>query len=81
MKLADIKEGMKLKAVGDYGDCIRPGDEFVVYKHPELNGLHISCRGAGGEQPPGSCHHDLDSTVTDDGDLPELELNVVGAGQ
>jgi len=73
MKLADIKESMKLKAIGDYGGCILTGDEFVVYKHPEMGDLRISCRGPGGEQPPGSCHHDLVSTATDDGDLPELE--------
>lgn len=70
MKFADIKPGMKLKAVGNYADCIKTGDEFVAYEAHDA--LKIACRGSGGSKP-GKCHHDLKSTVWKRGEIPELE--------
>ncbi len=70
MRLNEITEGMKLRAVGDYADCIKVGDEFVAYRaHDALN---ISCRGDGGVSP-GRCHHALDECFADaNGEIPEL---------
>lgn len=80
MKYADLKPGMKIRAVGDWADCWKVGDEFVVAEDGSL--LHrflcflglrrrdffIRCH----DHENGS-HHGLDGTSTDDGDLPEFE--------
>ncbi len=71
MRLADIRPGMKLVAVGAYADCINEGDRFVAYEaHGALN---IACRGGGGASP-GRCHHELKTTADESGDIPELEI-------
>lgn len=72
VRLEDIKAGMKLKAVGNYADCIKAGDEFTVY---DLSGSpHIRCRGPDGMLGPGGCHHGLASAADDAGEIPELDL-------
>lgn len=65
MKLSDIKDGMKLKGVGDYADgCIKVGGLYVA--QTDANGrLEIIC-GCG-------TSHELESTADDDGNIPELE--------
>lgn len=67
MKLDDIKEGMTLKAVGDYGDLDKPcfvaGNTYVVEGKEGL--LVVQC-GYGGD-------HVLDGMEDDNGNIPELE--------
>lgn len=67
LKAADLEEGMKLVAVGDYADCIKKGDRFTVARAPDGE-LCIACRKAN--------WHTFDdgNFVTDDGTIPELEL-------
>lgn len=62
MKFIDMKPGMKLHCVDDYADCIHKGLDYVVVTNTE-GGLYITCdMGA----------HDLESTATDSGELPEF---------
>jgi hypothetical protein len=65
MKLSDIKDGMKLKGVGDYADgCIKVGGLYVAQTGTD-GVLEIIC-GCG-------VTHKLDSTADEAGEIPELE--------
>lgn len=64
MNRRDIKPGMKLKAVGDYADCIKKGDTFVVVSL-HRGDLSIACRAGG---------HIIGPDFADaHGEIPELE--------
>ena len=49
MKHADLKEGMRIKAQGDWSDCWKAGEEFVVQRDPgdDSHGpmLYVTCHG------------------------------------
>lgn len=62
MKLADIKAGMLLKAVGSYADCIVEGDFYAA--NEDKGELFICCREG---------RHALKSTTNRAGEIPELE--------
>ncbi len=66
MKLADIKPGMKLTAVGSYANCIHKGRTYEVSARPPKGELYITCSNGS---------HLLDEEmVHENGDIPELEL-------
>lgn len=58
MKLSEIRPGSTLICIADYGDCIHEGREYVV-----SDNLSIECDVG---------EHDLESSVTEEGDLPEF---------
>lgn len=68
MRYSDLKPGMKIRAVADWCDCWKAGDEFEV-RAADDGEMAIRCHDGdfGGQ-------HGLLSTATDDGDLPEFEL-------
>ncbi|MHB1086117.1 MAG: hypothetical protein ACYCZ0_00010 [Minisyncoccota bacterium] len=40
MKLSDIKVGMKIRAVADWADCWKTGDEFVTFEESGVPAIH-----------------------------------------
>lgn len=80
MKYSDLKAGMKIRAVGDWSDCWKVGDEFEVaeaggwwYRLLCFLGLRRRDYFIGCHDHENGGHHGLDGTATDDGDLPEFE--------
>lgn len=67
MRLNTIKQGMRLKAVGDYADCIHTGEEFLVESN-HRDELFIRCDHGKGEHVLG------EEFADEEGEIPELEL-------
>jgi hypothetical protein len=68
MQHKDLREGMKIKAMGDWCDCWKSGDEFTVKADSEgaqPPRLYIDCH-----DPENGPKHGLDDG---DGELPEFE--------
>jgi hypothetical protein len=41
--LSDMREGLRLRCVGDYADCIHKGREYEIKKEAETNILYLEC--------------------------------------
>lgn len=63
LHVSQLKHGQKLKCVGDYADCIHTGTIYTVEKRKKE--FFIQC-------DAGS--HELLSTATKKGELPEFEI-------
>ena len=71
MKHAELREGMTIKAVADYADCWRAGDEFVV--HMDAGEGHAPMPFIKCHDPHNGPQHGLDGMDDGDGELPEFE--------
>lgn len=64
MKLNEAKAGMRIKAVGDWADCWKDGDEFTVFED-KRGEAYVECH-----DHKNGPHHGLEGTAGEDDDIP-----------